>query len=92
MNVPSYAARIEAKFGDRLHVLNELINDRILHGDFKENARGYEVIRVDLEEWVEEELQKYMKAEYSKMNWDLEFKRDLDVIVGQYWIDIHKVV
>lgn len=90
MNIPSYVDRIQAKFGDNLARLNELINNGILHGNFTENARGYQVIRIDLEEWTSEELQDYLKEAYQKQNWDLDFKRDLDPDDHLFWIDIHK--
>lgn len=89
MNVPSYVARIEAKYGNELKVLNEKINHALMFSDFTENMRGYKVIRVSLDNWPDEELQKYIKSCYIKEKWDIEFERDYDD-ENNHWIEIYK--
>lgn len=90
MNVPSYVARIETKYDNELKVLNEKINHALLHYDFHENASGYNVIRVSLDNWPDGELQKYIKSCYIKEKWDIEFEHDYDDDENNHWIEIHK--
>lgn len=93
MNVPSYVARIEAKFGPELEELNEKINHGLLYGCFTENRRGYQVIHVVLDKYPDQELQRYVADQYKKEKWDLEFLQDYDVDDdGQFWVEVHKIV
>lgn len=75
MEIPSYQDRINNRYGDEIKKLQQLINTSINNDEFRENLRGWNVLTVVIENWPDEELQKYLSEAYEKAGWELEFDR-----------------
>lgn len=74
MTIPTYADRMQEKFGSDIEEIKESINNSILRGNANYHNDGYNyfVARVG-EDWVNEELRNWLIKEYKAAGWGLNF-------------------